>query len=38
MTTSPTPSTSPTTRRRLPLLPHRRQAAPPHYTDALHFG
>jgi hypothetical protein len=33
-TTSPTSSTSPTPRRRLPLLPPRWQAAPPHYTDA----
>jgi hypothetical protein len=32
--TSPASSTYPTTRRRLPLLPPRRQAAPPHYTDA----
>jgi hypothetical protein len=38
MTTSPTSSSSPTTRRRLLPLPSHRQAAPPHFTDALHFG
>jgi hypothetical protein len=32
--TSPASSTSPMSRRRLPLLPPRRRAAPPHYTDA----
>jgi hypothetical protein len=37
-TTSPSSSSSPTTRRRLLPLPPRRQATPPHFTDALHFG
>jgi hypothetical protein len=36
--TSPTSSSSPTTRRRPLHLPPRRQAAPPHFTDALHSG
>jgi hypothetical protein len=32
--TSSASSTSPTSRRHLPLLPPRRRTAPPHYTDA----